>query len=80
VELNDLYSPLNIFRVITSRIMRLAWHVANMEEGEVSICFWWLNLKERDHIEDTGLDGRIILRGPSGSGMWGHRLIRSVSG
>jgi hypothetical protein len=33
-----------------------------MGEGEVSIGFWWFNLRERDHIEDTGLNGRIILR------------------
>jgi len=31
-ELNDLYSSPNIFRVIKSRIMRWAWHVARMEE------------------------------------------------
>ena len=24
--------------------------------------FWWGNLKERDYIEDPGIDGRIILR------------------
>jgi len=24
--------------------------------------FWWLNLKERGHIEGIGLDKRIILR------------------
>jgi len=24
--------------------------------------FWWGNLRERDHLEDSGTDGRIILR------------------
>ena len=22
--------------------------------------FWWGNLRERDHLEDTGLDGRVL--------------------
>ena len=24
--------------------------------------FWWGNLRERDHLEDPDVDGRIILR------------------
>ena len=24
--------------------------------------FWWGNLRERDHMEDPGVEGRIILR------------------
>jgi hypothetical protein len=24
--------------------------------------FWWANLRERDHLRNPGVDGRIILR------------------
>jgi len=24
--------------------------------------FWWGNLRERDHLDDPGVDGRIFLR------------------
>jgi len=24
--------------------------------------FWWQNLREGDHLEDPGVDGKIILR------------------
>jgi len=24
--------------------------------------FWWGNLRDRDHLQDPGIDGRIILR------------------
>ena len=30
--------------------------------GEVHAGFWWRILRETDHLEDPGLDGRIILR------------------
>ena len=29
--------------------------------GEAHTRFWWENLKERDHLGDQGVDGRIIL-------------------
>ena len=32
------------------------------ETGEVHTGFWWGKLRERDHLEYLGVDGRIILR------------------
>jgi hypothetical protein len=31
------------------------------DSQEVYTEFWWGNLRERDHLEDPGVDGRIIL-------------------
>jgi len=47
--------------------MRWARHIARVERGEVHTGFWWDNLKERDHLEDPGIVGRIILNGSLGS-------------
>jgi len=41
----ELTSP-NIVRVIKSRRMRRAGHVARMGRGEASTGFWWGNLRE----------------------------------
>jgi len=30
--------------------------------GEMYTGFWWTNQRVRDHVGDTGLDGRVILR------------------
>jgi len=30
--------------------------------GEMHTGFWWEDLRERDHLEDLCLDGRIILQ------------------
>jgi len=60
-ELNDLYSSTNIVRVITSRRMRWAGHVARMGEERGCIGSWWGNWRERDHWRDLGVDGWIIL-------------------
>jgi len=48
-ELNELHSSPNTFWVIKLGRMRWVGHVACMEES-------------RDHLEDTGINGGIILR------------------
>jgi len=60
-ELNDLYSPPNIVRVIKSRRMRWAGHVARMGEERGCIGSCWGNRREGDHWGDLGVDGWIIL-------------------
>jgi len=61
-EINVLYGSPIIVRVIKSRRMRWAGHVARMGRGEVYTGFWWGNLRERDNCGDQGINGRIILR------------------
>ena len=56
-ELNDLYFLPNIVRVIKSRRMRWAGHVARMDEERVCMGSWWGNRRERDHWGDLGVDG-----------------------
>jgi len=60
-ELNDLYSSPNIVRVVKSRRMRWAGHVARMGEERGCIGSFWGNRWERDHWGDLGVDWWIIL-------------------
>jgi hypothetical protein len=43
--------------MIKSRSMRWAGHVAEPYTG-----YWWRNLRDRDHLEDPGVDRKVILR------------------
>jgi hypothetical protein len=49
--------------VIKSRKMRLAGHAAGMVEKSCAYRFWWEKLRGRDHMEDVGVNGRLILKG-----------------
>ena len=72
-ELNDLDSLPNIVRVVKSRRMRWAGHVARMGRIEVCKGCWWGSLRERGHWRDQDVDGRIILR-------WIFRKLEGVVG
>ena len=44
----------------------------NIGREEISTGFWWGTLRERVHLEDPGVDGKIILRWIFGKwdGVW----------
>jgi hypothetical protein len=48
-ELHDLYSSPSIIRIIKSRRMRWAGHVARMGRRGTLIDYWWESQKEIDH-------------------------------
>jgi hypothetical protein len=60
-KLNDLYSSPDIIRVIKSRRMRWARHLASMGERTDYTVFCWGNPMERDQLENPSVDWRIIL-------------------
>jgi hypothetical protein len=59
--------------------MRWAGYVA-LWGGEAYTAFWWGNLRERDHLEDPGIDGMIIVRWMFRKWGVGHGLDFSGSG
>ena len=61
-ELNDLYSSPNIFRVIKSRRMRWAGHVARMGERRGAYSVLVGKPEGKRPLGRPGVDKRIILR------------------
>jgi len=76
-ELNDLYSSLHILRVIKSRRIRCAGHVARMGERRG---LYGVLVRKPEVKRSFGRPRRRQDDGSSGSGMWGYGLDRAGSG
>jgi hypothetical protein len=61
-ELHDLYSSPSIGRVIKSRRIRWAGHVASMKERRGVYMVLVGKRDGKDHLRDPGVDGGIMLR------------------
>jgi hypothetical protein len=61
-ELHALYSSPNIIRVMKSRRLRWAGHVARMGERRSAYRALVGKPEEGGHLEDPDVDGRIILK------------------
>ena len=59
-EINDLYSPSNIVRVIKSRRMRWEEHVERMGERRGVYRIWRGYLRERGHLEDSDIHAPAV--------------------
>jgi len=55
------FSSLKIIQVIKSRRMRWVGHLAHMGERKGVYRVLVRNLRKRDHLEDPGIDRRIII-------------------
>jgi hypothetical protein len=53
VELRNFYSSTNIIRMIKSRRMAWAGHVARMGRSGIHIGYWWENQKEKETTRKT---------------------------
>jgi hypothetical protein len=71
-----LYSPPDFIRQIKSRRIRWAGHVARMGGGgETCTGVWCESPKERDHLKDQGVDGRMGSKWTLGRLVWGVEWI-----
>ena len=52
----------NIIRVMKSRSVKWAGQVAFTENKTDAYRFWWAHVKEQNHLDDVGVNRRIILK------------------
>ena len=57
----------------------MAGHVARVEVRELRTEFWWGDLRERGHLEDLGIDCRVILRWIFQEVRWGGMVWIGLS-
>jgi hypothetical protein len=60
-QLNGVYSP-NIIRVVISNRMRWAGHMTRMGDRRGAYRVLDVRLEGKNHLEDLGVYGRIILK------------------
>jgi hypothetical protein len=69
-ELYALYSSPNI--IAGDKIKKEMGGTCGTYAGRRGVySCWWGDLMEGDHLKNLGVDGRIIIKGSSGSGMGG---------
>jgi hypothetical protein len=60
-ELLNLYSLTIIITMIKPKRMKWAGHVAQIgRKRRMHIGYWWESQKERNHLEDQDVGGRVI--------------------
>jgi hypothetical protein len=79
-ELYALFSSSNIIQAIKSRSLRWAGHVARMWECRGAYRILVGKPEGRNHLEDPGVDGRIMLKCISRSGIGRLGVGRAGSG